>query len=141
MGSASSFPLEPTQSLRVLGNPVRQDLDRDVAPEPRIARPVDLAHSAGAQRRNHFVRTETRPGGYRHPAVNRGSGIRDLGARAVTGADKLAALDATESARAASLLTDHADLPDAGGQQAVAELQVQPADGDDVGLDHAAAPG
>ena len=31
-------------------NDARQDLDRDVAPELRVARAIDLAHAAGAER-------------------------------------------------------------------------------------------
>ena len=35
-----------------------QHLDRDVAAEPRVARPVDLAHAAGAERRHDLVGAE-----------------------------------------------------------------------------------
>jgi hypothetical protein len=38
----------------------REDLDRDDAPEPRIARAVDLAHPALAQRAEHLIRAERR---------------------------------------------------------------------------------
>ena len=40
--------------------PGRQDLDRDVAPEPRVARPVHLAHPAGAERRDDLILSEPR---------------------------------------------------------------------------------
>ena len=40
----------------------RQDLDRDRAIEPRVAGPVDLAHAAGAEGRDDFVRAETGAG-------------------------------------------------------------------------------
>ena len=35
-----------------------QDLDRDVAAEPRVARAIDLAHAAGAERRDDLVGAE-----------------------------------------------------------------------------------
>ena len=40
----------------------RQDLDRDGAVEPRVARLVDLAHAAGAERRDDLVGAEARAG-------------------------------------------------------------------------------
>ena len=46
--------------LEVVGHLDRQNLQRHVAAEPRIARPIDLAHSARAQRRDDFVRSEAR---------------------------------------------------------------------------------
>ena len=42
--------LEPGERVGILGEVGRQHLDGDVAIEPRVARAVDLAHSAGAQR-------------------------------------------------------------------------------------------
>ena len=44
----------------------RQHLDRDVAVEPRIVRPVDLAHPARAEQAHDFVGAESRAGGNRH---------------------------------------------------------------------------
>jgi hypothetical protein len=43
--------------VRQLG---REDLDGDLATEPRVAGAVDLAHSAGAERRQDFVRSNAR---------------------------------------------------------------------------------
>ena len=43
------FALEARQALLVRGERRRQDLDRDVAPELGVGRPVDLAHAALAQ--------------------------------------------------------------------------------------------
>jgi hypothetical protein len=40
----------------------RKDCDRDRAIEPRIERPVNLAHPAGADRRDDFVRPEANAG-------------------------------------------------------------------------------
>ena len=45
---------------------VREDLDGDLAAEPRIARAIDLAHPARADEREHFIRAEVRPGGQGH---------------------------------------------------------------------------
>ena len=52
--------------LRIGDEDVRQDLDRDVAIELRIAGAIDLAHSAGAERAEDLVRTEARAGAQRH---------------------------------------------------------------------------
>ena len=43
------FLLEATEAFRVGGDVRRQDLDRDVAPEPRVVRAIHLAHAAGAE--------------------------------------------------------------------------------------------
>jgi hypothetical protein len=45
---------------------LRQDLDRDVAAKLGIAGAVDLAHAAGAEESQQFVRAETGTGGERH---------------------------------------------------------------------------
>jgi len=37
-----------------------QHFDRHVAAEPRVACPIDLAHAAGAERADDFVRAELR---------------------------------------------------------------------------------
>ena len=43
--------------FRITRERVRQDFDRDVALQPRIARAIHLAHAARAERRNDLVRT------------------------------------------------------------------------------------
>ena len=43
------FARESRQAIRIAREEIRQDLDRDVAIELRIARAVDLAHPAGAE--------------------------------------------------------------------------------------------
>ena len=68
-GDRAGFALEPLAELRVAGEVRRQDLDRDGAIETRVARLVDLAHPARAERRHDFVRTESRTGGERHDEV------------------------------------------------------------------------
>src|SRR5262249_60778977 len=51
---------EARQSIGVRGEGRRQDLDRYVTPQPRVARPIDLAHPAGADRRQNFIRAQRR---------------------------------------------------------------------------------
>jgi hypothetical protein len=50
--------LKTPQLLGIAGESPRQDLDRDLAVEPRIPRPIHLAHAASAQRTNNFIWTE-----------------------------------------------------------------------------------
>src|SRR6185369_7210852 len=52
--------LEATQAIRVLRERGRQDLDRDVAPEARILRAVDLSHAPGADLAEDLVGAEFR---------------------------------------------------------------------------------
>jgi hypothetical protein len=52
------LPLEASTPLRVGRNRVAKDFDRHIAGEPRIARPVHLAHSTGAEGRNDLVRAK-----------------------------------------------------------------------------------
>ncbi len=49
-GEDSSFALEPRQPLGIVRQLRGQDLDRDLAPEPRVAGAVHLAHPAPAER-------------------------------------------------------------------------------------------
>ncbi len=58
--------LEATQSVGVGRKRRRQNLDRHLAAEPRIQRPVHLAHPACPQRRQDLVRTELRTGSEYH---------------------------------------------------------------------------
>ena len=52
------FLLEAPPPIVIGGRRRRHDLDRDVAPEPRVARAIDLAHPAGADRRHDLVGAE-----------------------------------------------------------------------------------
>ena len=54
----SRFTFETRQTIRVRGEPRRQDLDRHVASELLVARPVHLAHATRAQRLHDLVRSE-----------------------------------------------------------------------------------
>jgi len=58
--------LEPPQAVRIRREGHRQHLDRDVAPQARILRAVDLPHPAGADRREDLVRPESGAGGETH---------------------------------------------------------------------------
>ena len=63
------FALEAREPLGIRREDVRQDLDRDVAPELRVARAIDLAHPARAERRKDSV--WPRPGVRRCPDAHR----------------------------------------------------------------------
>ena len=58
--------LEALAELRIGRERVGQDLDRDGAIEARVAGPVDLAHAAGAEGGEDFVRAEAGAGGKGH---------------------------------------------------------------------------
>ncbi len=65
MGERSDRPrflLETAQSLGIGREFRRQHLDRDVAIQPCVARPVHVAHPARADRRDDLVRAETGTG-------------------------------------------------------------------------------
>ena len=51
--------LEPGATIRVRGERVRQDLDRDVARKLAVMCAIDLAHPARAEQRPDLVRAET----------------------------------------------------------------------------------
>jgi hypothetical protein len=51
--------LEAREPLRIACDRLRQDFDRDVAIQRRIARAIDFAHPAGANRTDDLVRAET----------------------------------------------------------------------------------
>ena len=63
---AHRLALEPRHRRVVPGHRVGEHFDRDLAIEPRIPGPVHLAHAAGAEQRDDFVRTETGTGRQRH---------------------------------------------------------------------------
>ena len=52
------FAVETLARLRIARKMRGQNLDGDDAVKPRIARPVDLAHASGADRRDDLVRAE-----------------------------------------------------------------------------------
>ena len=65
-GDRPRFVLESTQTIGISGEPFRKDLDRHVAPEAGVARAIDLAHAARAERGEDLVRTEAFAGSERH---------------------------------------------------------------------------
>ena len=60
--------LEAAKPVRVLRERRGQDLDRDLAPEPRILRPVDLTHPSGADLAEDLVGAELGAGRQSHRA-------------------------------------------------------------------------
>ncbi len=63
------FLLEPLQAIAVSRRGRRENLDRDIAPETRVAGAIDLAHAAGPERAGDGVRTELSTRRKRHDAA------------------------------------------------------------------------
>src|SRR5215204_2376577 len=61
-GGRAGFAGEPLDAIGSGRMEGRQDLDDDVAAEPRIARPIDLAHAAGPQQAEDLIGTEASSG-------------------------------------------------------------------------------
>ena len=59
-GERLRFAREACESIGIAGEQLRQDLDRDVALELRIARAIHLAHSACAKFPEDLVRPDAR---------------------------------------------------------------------------------
>ena len=62
-GQGPGLALKPRDPLRVGGERLGQDLDRDGAIQLRVPRAVDFTHAAGAERRQDLVRAEACAGG------------------------------------------------------------------------------
>lgn len=56
------FALETGEPIRISRERARQQLDGDIATQPRIAGPIDLTHSAGAEPLLQLVRADPTPG-------------------------------------------------------------------------------
>lgn len=54
-GNVSRFLLETGEARRIRGEIWRQDLERDVASEPRVTRPIQFAHSAAPERGDELI--------------------------------------------------------------------------------------
>ena len=54
--------LEARDALGIDARSLQHDLDRDVAPELRVARAIDLAHPAGPKQGQNFIRAKARAG-------------------------------------------------------------------------------
>ena len=57
---------ESLAALRIAGRGIRQGFQRDLALQPEIARPVDLAHSTDAEHGHDLVRLQSGPSVERH---------------------------------------------------------------------------
>ena len=51
----AGFLPEPAHAVLVGHQPTRQDLEGDLPPKAQILREIDLAHAAGAERRDHAI--------------------------------------------------------------------------------------
>src|SRR6266508_3892703 len=94
--SRARFLLESAQPVRVPREGRRQDLDRNLAREPGIPRPVNLSHPSRAKRGEDFVRAETRTGNQGHS----NAGVYSLERRGVPSVGSIERLyaDATSAA-------------------------------------------
>jgi hypothetical protein len=81
----AGLALEARAHVRLRREVLRQHLDGDVAPEPRVARPVDFSHAAGAERRNDFLGSEPGPCLQWH----RGTVLRNDGVRRLLSPDRV----------------------------------------------------
>jgi hypothetical protein len=68
-GQSFRFALKANQPLGVGGERFRQDLQRDVPLQARVACAKDFAHAAGTDRAKDLVRSELRSGGERHASA------------------------------------------------------------------------
>jgi hypothetical protein len=83
-GEGLRFTLEAREPVRVLRERLGQNLDGDVAIQLRVARAVDLAHPAFADRRSDFIGAETGAGGQSQSGMDHTGGT-ELSTPAVTG--------------------------------------------------------
>ena len=61
-GQHLGLALEAREPFGIRGERLREDLDRDVASELRVLRPVNLSHASRAERREDLVGSEARAG-------------------------------------------------------------------------------
>ncbi len=61
-GEHPRFALEAGEAVGIRGEDARQNLERDVAPELRVARAIHLAHAAGAEQRLDLVDADASTG-------------------------------------------------------------------------------
>ena len=66
LGDRARFAVEPLAELRIGGERLGQDLDRDRAVEARVAPAIHFAHAASAERGVDLVRAEARAGSQGH---------------------------------------------------------------------------
>ena len=61
-GEDLRLAFEPRQAIRIGGEEVRKHLQRDVAIEPRVPRPIHFPHAASPKQRENLVRAEAAAG-------------------------------------------------------------------------------
>src|ERR1035437_965740 len=71
-GDGTGLALEAGKRLRIGRDGLGEDLDRDLAAQPRVACPVDLAHAACPEGSDDLVRPEARARGETHVPVSLG---------------------------------------------------------------------
>ena len=59
-GEHPRLALEARQAVGIPRERVRQELDRDIASELRVPRPIDFAHAAGSEGGDNLVRAKAR---------------------------------------------------------------------------------
>ena len=62
-GDGACFALEARARVGARGERRREHFDGDIASEPRVARPINVSHTATAEGGHDFVRTEHGSGG------------------------------------------------------------------------------
>ena len=65
-GDGACLALEAREPLGIAGHVGREHLEGDVAREPGVASPIDLAHAASAERGRDLIRTQSRSRCQRH---------------------------------------------------------------------------
>jgi hypothetical protein len=66
-----SFALEAGETIDTSRDRIPQDLQRNIATELGVTRPIDLAHAAAADQRQDFVRAEASARGESHEGKGR----------------------------------------------------------------------
>jgi serine/threonine protein kinase len=84
-GERPGLALESGEPVRILGEDLRQDLERHVAAQPVVARAIHQAHPAGAERRDDLVGAQAGPRRQSHGRESTRSHFRTLGLRAREG--------------------------------------------------------
>jgi hypothetical protein len=94
-GEQPRLALEPGDVFGVAGEETRQNLDRNIAPEPGVPRPVDLAHSSGADSSLKVIDADVSANHFRRGAVadqpcgRRHRGFREKAVRPRLGQQRL----------------------------------------------------
>ena len=109
-GEHPRFALEAREPIRVARDRARQDLDRDVAPELRVARAVHLAHAARAEQRLQVIPAEGAAG---HGAAGASSMTRSapLATRAARRGSRRRTPARSAAIRRRAAATRHRDRP------------------------------